>query len=106
MVSTLMFSVNRAVVPFYNGADAWIHFEERGFPDMLVADVYLPELDGFTLALKVKETSPGTTVVLMSDEPRNAPRAEKSRADVFLAKPFDINALFHLVQRFVVDKHP
>ena len=43
IVSTLMYSVNRDVLTFDNGFDAWVYFEEAGFPDMIVADVNLQE---------------------------------------------------------------
>ena len=104
VVSTLMYSVNRDVLPFDNGFDAWIHFEEAGFPDMVVADVNLEEVDGFTLLTKVKAQSAKTIVVMISDKPEHELTAKELGADAFLAKPFGVNALFDLVQRFVADE--
>ena len=104
VVSTLMYSVNREVLPFDNGFDAWIHFEEAGFPDMVVADVNLEEIDGFTLLTKVKAQSAKTIVVMISDKPEHELTAKELGADAFLAKPFGVNALFDLVQRFVADE--
>ena len=104
VVSTLMYSVNRDVLPFDNGFDAWIHFEEAGFPDMVVADVNLEEVDGFTLLTKVKAQSAKTIVVMISDKPEHELTANELGADAFLAKPFGVNALFDLVQRFVADE--
>ena len=104
VVSTLMYSVNREVLPFDNGFDAWIHFEEAGFPDMVVADVNLEEVDGFTLLTKVKAQSAKTIVVMISDKPEHELTANELGADAFLAKPFGVNALFDLVQRFVANE--
>lgn len=104
VVSTLMYSVNRDVLPFDNGFDAWIHFEEAGFPDMVVADVNLEEIDGFTLLTKVKAQSAKTIVVMISDKPEHELTAKELGADAFLAKPFGVNALFDLVQRFVANE--
>ena len=67
IVSTLMYSVNREILTFDNGFDAWVYFEESGFPDMIVADVNLQEIDGLALVSKVKDANPGTVVVLFSD---------------------------------------
>ncbi len=103
VVSTLMYSVNRNVLAFDNGFDAWIHFEESGFPDMVVADVNLQEMDGLTLTSKIKQTQPKTIVALFSDTPQNENAAREHGADVFMAKPFGVNELFNLVQNFVVE---
>ena len=106
IVSTLMYSVNREILTFDNGFDAWISFEESGFPDMIIADVNLQKIDGLALVPKVKEASPRTVVVLFSDLPRNEIKAKEQGSDVFLAKPFGVNELFNLVQTFVVEQDP
>ena len=104
IVSTLMYSVNREILTFDNGFDAWVYFKESGFPDMIVADVNLQEIDGLALVSKVKNANPGTVVVLFSDSPRNETKAREQGADAFLAKPFGVNELFNLVQTFVVEQ--
>lgn len=101
-----MYSVNRNVVAFDNGFDAWINFEESGFPDMVVADVNLQEIDGLTLTSKIKKIQPKTIVALFSDVPQNEIAAREHGADVFMAKPFGVNELFNLVQTFVVEPEP
>lgn len=105
VVSTLMYSVNRDVIPFDNGFDAWVHFEETGFPDIIFADVNLEEIDGLTLLKKVKAISAKTIVVMISDKPENEIPVRELGADAFLAKPFGVNALFDLVQQFVVEEN-
>ena len=106
VVSTLMYSVNREVLTFDNGFDAWVYFEENGFPHMVIADVNLQEIDGLALVSKIKEADPGTVVVLFSDSPGNESKAREKGADAFLAKPFGVNELFNLVQTYVVEQDP
>lgn len=106
IASTLMYSVNRDVLTFDNGFDAWVQFETSGFPDVLIADVNLQEIDGLTLLAKVKEVSPHTVVILYSDLPNSEVMAREKGADAFLAKPFGVNELFGLVQTFVVEHDP
>lgn len=106
VVSTLMYSVNRKVLKFDNGFDAWIHFEEDGFPDIMVADVNLEEIDGLSLLKKVKAASPETIVVMISEKYENETLVREAGADAFLAKPFGVNALFEIVQKFVVEENP
>jgi len=106
VVSTLMYSVNRNILAFDNGFDAWIHFEESGFPDVVVADVNLQEIDGLTLTSRIKKIQPKTIVALFSDAPQNEIAAREHGADVFMAKPFGVNDLFNLIQTFVVEPEP
>ena len=106
VVSTLMYSVNRDVQAFDNGFDAWIYFEESGFPDMVVADVNLREIDGLTLTSKIKQIQPKTIVALFSEMPQKEKAAKEHGADVFMAKPFGVNELFNLIQTYVVESEP
>ena len=103
VVGTLMYSVNREVLPFKDGLDAWIYFEDYGVPDIIVADVNLEELTGTELLGKVKGLNQGTIVILYSDLPEKEAMVREAGADAFLAKPFGVNELFTLVQRFVVE---
>lgn len=103
VVGTLMYSVNREVLPFENGLDAWIHFEGNGMPDIIVADVNLEDLSGTDLLGKVKGLNRGTIVILYSDLPEKEAAVREAGADAFLAKPFGVSELFNLVQQFVVD---
>jgi CheY-like chemotaxis protein len=104
IVNTLMYSVNRNILTFDNGFDAWVYFEESGFPDIILADVNLQEIGGLELTAKVKKARPGTRVVLFSNVPGNETKAREQGADVFLAKPFGINEPVNLVQTFVVEQ--
>ena len=98
-----MYSVNREVLPFENGLDAWMHFEDYGAPDIIVADVNLEDLTGTELLDKVKELNRGTIVILYSDLPDREEIVRTAGADAFLAKPFSVGELFNLVQRYVVN---
>lgn len=103
VVGTLMYSVNREVLPFENGLDAWIYFEDYGAPDIIVADVNLEDLTGTELLDKVKGLNRGTIVIFYSDLPEKEEVVRTAGADAFLAKPFGVSELFSLVQRYVVD---
>ena len=103
VVGTLMYSVNREVLPFENSLDAWIYFEDYGAPDIIVADINLEDLTGTELLDKVKGLNRGTIVIFYSDLPDKEEVVKTAGADAFLAKPFGVSELFSLVQRFVVD---
>jgi len=69
-------------------------------PALVITDMMMPRLNGLTLAkiLKNDPSLSGIPVILMSA----AGRPNGSRvADHFLAKPFDLNVLADLIERFI-----
>jgi CheY-like chemotaxis protein len=74
--------------------------EER--PDLVLADVMMPVLSGTELCRRLKAAAGtrGIPVILMS---AGSPRAaEGAGAEAFLAKPFDLERLEALVQRWAL----
>jgi two-component system, OmpR family, response regulator MprA len=70
---------------------------ERDPPDLVLADVMMPRLDGVTLAERLRERGDRTPVVLMS--------AVVTRLEVpgvgFVPKPFDLDRVVTVVNRAV-----
>jgi len=65
-------------------------------PDLVLADVMMPRLDGLTMAATLIERGTRIPIILMSAAvtPRNAGIA-------FIAKPFDIEEMLEHVERMV-----
>jgi DNA-binding NtrC family response regulator len=70
---------------------------EDAAPDVLVADLNLPEMDGSALAKAVQRRWPQIGVVLISGDPTLAACASAPRQR-FLAKPFRLADLLHAVE--------
>ncbi|MBW1726226.1 MAG: response regulator [Deltaproteobacteria bacterium] len=102
VVTVLMYCVNRDVLSFDSGLDAWRYIEDYESPDIIISEIDVPGLNGFELMAKFREKSPGKKCLLMSDNPANEQPARNSGADAFLAKPVRVNDLFEVVQNFVV----
>lgn len=68
-----------------------------------MADVDIPKMDGLELLKRIKKDHPHKICILMSGKPAHENEALAYGADAFLAKPFDMNALFEIVQTFVVE---
>lgn len=64
-------------------------------PDVVIADVHMPGLNGFELCRRVKEWRPDTPVLLLvgTFEPFDREQFAASRADGHLKKPFDSQEL-------------
>ncbi len=72
---------------------------ERHPPDLILADVMMPRLDGLKLASRLRDRGDRTPIILMSAAvtPRDASYA-------FIAKPFDIDEMLGLVADMLDDR--
>ncbi len=68
----------------------------RNPPDLIVADVMMPRLDGLSLADEITSRGLDIPIILMS-------AAVTPRTDhvAFIPKPFDIDAMLHLIERLL-----
>jgi two-component system response regulator AtoC len=76
-----------------HGRAALTHVEADP-PDVVLSDVFMPELDGWSLAAELRRRFPAVQVVMMSAYRPDFP-VSKMR---FIAKPFDLDALLNLVE--------
>jgi DNA-binding response OmpR family regulator len=77
-----------------DGKEAWELFN-RDKPDICVLDVMMPEMDGFTLAEKIKEVQPDVPVIFLTAKSlkEDIVRGLKIGADDYITKPFDPEVL-------------
>ncbi|OQY05670.1 MAG: hypothetical protein B6I22_07110 [Desulfobacteraceae bacterium 4572_123] len=103
LVDVLTYSVNRKILTFETGSDAWAHLQRDDSADIIIFDVNIPEINGFELLGKIKQNFSNKTCILLSPSPADEKTAGSLGADAFLAKPFSVNDLFNIVQTFVVE---
>lgn len=77
-----------------DGKEAWDLFCQGKY-DMCVFDVMMPEMDGFTLAEKVKEANPEIPIIFLTAKSlkEDIIRGLKIGADDYITKPFDPEVL-------------
>jgi len=73
-----------------DGNEAWEMFQQDK-PDICVLDVMMPEMDGFSLAEKIKEKEPEVPVIFLTAKSlkEDIVRGLKIGADDYITKPFD-----------------
>jgi DNA-binding response OmpR family regulator len=78
----------------HDGKEAWELFNQNK-PDICVLDVMMPEMDGFTLAEKIKEAQPDVPVIFLTAKSlkEDIVRGLKIGADDYITKPFDPEVL-------------
>lgn len=79
------FSVEQAS----DGFEALEKIKER-VPDVVLADIRMPKMDGIELTRRIKQEWPSVKVVLMTafSSPQTIARAKKEGVDDYLEKPF------------------
>lgn len=85
-----------ALEPVRTIAEARAAVRDRA-PDLLVADVYLPDGDGIGL---VREAGVDAIVVSAADDPATVRRALRSGAHAYLIKPFEPRTLVSALDRY------
>lgn len=71
----------------------------QGRPDLVIADVNMPKVDGYEVCRQAKELYPGIPVLLLAGtfEPFDPKKADAAGAASHLKKPFDSQQLLELV---------
>jgi DNA-binding response OmpR family regulator len=77
-----------------DGKEAWEKFNEDK-PDICVLDVMMPEMDGFTLAEKIKQSHGDMPVIFLTAKSlkEDIVKGLKLGADDYITKPFDPEVL-------------
>jgi len=72
-------------------------------PDVVLLDIGLPDLDGYELAIRLREhpNARGARLIAVTGwgQSRDVARASEHGIDAHLIKPFDMNVLFDLISR-------
>ena len=88
-----------------NGNEALNLFLTNSF-DLVLTDLEMPDLDGWTLALHIKDKSPNTPVVMITGLEKKAvmERLKGSCIDSILFKPFMLEDIQKTVQIMLDEK--
>lgn len=85
---------NYDVVTASNGAEAFDVLKKHGLPDVILLDMNMPVMDGWTFAQKFSdEYGRACPIIIMTAEDDSRTRAMEIGADTYLGKPFDLESL-------------
>lgn len=78
-----------------------LELAEVHVPDMILLDLNLPEMDGFTVLKKLRSSPWGATIPVVAVSAnamdRDIERGKKAGFDDYLTKPLDIQRFLHVV---------
>lgn len=80
-----------------------LHDTNGGLPDVIILDVFLSGKDGRLICQKLKsqEETSHIPIIMISAHPNARQSAKAIGADDFMAKPFDIDELLTIVERYL-----
>jgi CheY-like chemotaxis protein len=85
-----------------NGAEALARLEEGAEPSLILLDLTMPIMDGWSFR-EAQQSDPRLaripTVVVSASHSADAKTLERLSADAFLAKPFNLDRLIDTVER-------
>ena len=88
-------------VQTFPGAAEFLNALQDAAPDVLISDIRMPGIDGFTLMERVRSAHPKLPVIIMTahSDLDAAVAAYKGGAFEYLPKPFDVDGVADLVRR-------
>jgi CheY-like chemotaxis protein len=89
-----------ACLPAYTGHQG-IELINQEHPDLVLTDLYLPDVDGLSVLRHAREHVPPVPGILMTayTSPPTTSRAYDAGATLYLAKPFSNVALMEAIER-------
>lgn len=95
------------VITVSDGAIAMLRLKDAS-PDLIIADISMPEVSGYELCSYVKSNGVGIPVILTAGamEPVDEAEVTRVRADGLLKKPFEAGALLSSISRFRAGNQP
>ncbi len=107
IIAMIQYSLERAgyeVLVAYDGEEGLRKLEEAGGVDLIVCDLNMPRMDGFTMLRAVKASAHSSVpFVVLSIEAHEKKRqqAREAGARAWIIKPFKEEQLLGAVQRFI-----
>ena len=104
LVRRILLSEDYDLIEAVNAEDA-LRVLESTKPDLILMDINMPDMDGYTLTARIK-TMPGFARVPILALTANVMRGDKEKTleagcDGYIQKPLDIDQLLREIERFL-----
>jgi DNA-binding NtrC family response regulator len=106
-LSTALRRDDASVTAVSSGEDA-LDAIKKDFFHLCFLDIHLPDADGLDIMKTLRETSPGTIIIIMSSDliEDDVQKTILNNACCFLPKPFDLGHVRSLVKCFLRERVP
>lgn len=91
-----------------NGFDAMVWLDSGNIPDLIIADVQMPKLNGVEFLIKIKKSGffRDVPIIFLSgiDDQRKIDQLKNMGAEDFISKPFNPNILIEKIDNLIKTK--
>ena len=101
VVSQILTEEGHVVISAENGADALAKVDGES---LILLDMRMPVMDGWGFAARLRAAGKRSPIVVMTAAENARRWAEEIRADGYLAKPFELDALIAAVKRHATER--
>ncbi len=86
-----------------NGSEAIEHATKNPSIDLVLMDIFMPDVDGFAAAKKIKSIRPDLPIVAQTfyQQEMDAEKYEEAGFNAVIRKPININKLLAVLERFL-----
>jgi two-component system cell cycle response regulator DivK len=104
LVRRVLMADDYEVVEASNATDA-LDFVKKQRPDLILMDINMPDVDGYTLTMRIK-TMPGMQSVPIIALTANVMRGDREKSleagcDGYIQKPIDIDTISQYIERYL-----
>ena len=104
-IELALYTEGYQVVTAPNGALALDDLAGHGEPDLILLDMRMPVMDGWAFARAYRSRpGPHAPIVVLTAAPDASARAAEINANAHLGKPFDLDELIDVVERYVAHR--
>lgn len=98
LIEHILAGPDHALTMARDGREAFAQIQQNDF-DLVLTDIWMPELDGLELLRRTKQLKPELKVIVMTADntPENVVRSIKNQAFDYVAKPFAVEALREVI---------
>jgi len=103
MLKTALQDTRYKLICVTNGKDA-LKFLEKNSPNLFLLDIEMPDMDGYELAAKIRETGQKAPIVFLTGTSRreNVTRAMQAGAVDFVIKPLNKELLLTKIAKYIM----
>jgi len=104
IVSDLVSYLSKQRLCFHSAEEylAYMHSENYNEPKLIITDIMMGEMNGFTLINEIRKINSSVKIMIMSGYHHH--QAIESNYDAAISKPFDAQALTSMVAQIYSDK--
>jgi len=101
LITYFLSGVNASIIRAVNGKEAIEKFLSNSNIDLILMDIKMPVMDGYTAIRLIREKSASIPIIAQTAYPEDELRALQAGCQGFIAKPFDKKKLINSIQEVI-----